>query len=51
MGLNISSSISFMIVGHTKFEADCFFGLLKRKFSECSWAGVTFSNLYGTSQL
>ena len=32
MGLNTSCSISFMIVGHTKFGPDWFFGLLKNKY-------------------
>lgn len=32
MGLHTSCSVSFMIVGHTKFGPDWFFGLLKRKY-------------------
>ena len=31
-GLNDSISLSFMIVGHTKFTPDSCFGLLKQKF-------------------
>ncbi len=32
MGLQDSISLSFMIVGHTKFSPDSCFGLLKRTF-------------------
>ena len=32
MGLNDSISLSFMIVGHTKFSPDSCFGLFKQKF-------------------
>ena len=32
MGLSDSITLSFMIVGHTKFSPDSCFGLLKQKF-------------------
>ena len=34
MGLNESITLSFMVVGHTKFSPDSCFGLLKQKFRQ-----------------
>ena len=31
-GLNDTAELSFMLVGHTKFAPDCFFGLFKRLY-------------------
>ena len=35
MGLSDSVTLSFMVVGHTKFTPDSCFGLLKQRFRKC----------------
>jgi len=32
VGLNKSCNLNFMLVGHTRFSPDCYFGLIKRKY-------------------
>ena len=35
LGLCDSAELNFMIVGHTKFATDRFFGLIKRRYNKC----------------
>ena len=49
VGLSDNITVSFLIVGHTKFSPDWCFGLLKRAFRRTGWAVLTILSVVESS--